>query len=188
MITNERRLDLYRAIKASYEKEDINKLKKNMAKANYLYDPMLSNKDNKIFYNPVLNTVLFTVAGTDINNYKDIITDANIPFNNLENTNRYKDAERRYKLAKSKYLGRQFINVGHSLGGGIVKKLASDYDKVYTLNAAAQPNDKSRKNELNLQVKGDPYSIFLDKPTIIEKRKIHGPHDSANLKKTNIFI
>ena len=61
-------------------------------KKGYQFDSMLSNKNEKVYYNPTDNKLLVSVAGTDKFSPKDIITDAYLASGKLQNTSRYQHA------------------------------------------------------------------------------------------------
>ncbi len=138
-------LDLQEILKSSYL--DKEKQKKELAKHNYLYDSMLSNGNQQIYYNPQERKLLNTVAGT--HNLSDWGTDLYLAAGHLKDTNRYKDADRTLKEAKKKYGVDTATVVGHSLGGSIGQGIASANDQYYGLNAGYTVGQKSRSNNGN---------------------------------------
>ena len=58
-----RRLKLHKVLKLSYDNNEQHQ--QNMKKNGYAYDSMLSNKNEKVYYNPTQNKLLVSVAGTD---------------------------------------------------------------------------------------------------------------------------
>ena len=64
---------------------------------------MLSNKNEKVYYNPTGNKLLVSVAGTDKFSPKDLITDAYLAAGKSQNTSRYQHAHNTIRDAKTKY-------------------------------------------------------------------------------------
>lgn len=120
------KVPLEKALDVSYSQGDLRPY-------GYTYDRSLSTKENKVFYNPSQNKVIFTVAGTNPLSARDIGTDAYLAFMGqagLTKTNRYKEAEQVLKKTRQKYKKAGKTLVGHSLGSAIVSELAKGNENV----------------------------------------------------------
>lgn len=148
-------MDLHSVLKVSYA--DKEKQKKELSKYGYLYDSMLSNTDNAVFYNPKDKRLLQTVAGT--HRIGDIGTDLYLAVGKLKDTDRYKDSHRILREAKQKYGVDSATVAGSSLGGAIAGYISSKNDKVYTLNKGATIGQKVRGNEEAYRTAGDVISL-----------------------------
>ncbi|NBO24499.1 MAG: hypothetical protein EBU93_04630, partial [Chlamydiae bacterium] len=120
------KVPLEKALDVSYGQGDLSQY-------GYFYDKSLSNKENKVFYNPYKDDVIFSVAGTNPLNLRDIGTDAYLAFMGqagLKATNRFKEAEAVIEKARKKYSKASKSLVGHSLGSAIVSGLAKGNENV----------------------------------------------------------
>lgn len=194
-------------LKASYER-DLNKAQEDLQKYGYKIDNELSNRENKTFFNPYNNKVIFTTAGTDPTNLRDIGTDAYLAFlgkAGLKMTNRYKETEAVLNLARQKYKGSKKILVGHSLGNSILSTAANPNEKVYGFGTGSGIFQIPKaKQEERYRTAYDPLS-FTSGATIIPsyipkkkenlrgKQKVNYPqgifpsHSYENLP-SNIFV
>lgn len=188
-------LDFYDVLKSSYgDRNSIDKIKRE----GYNYDTMLSNSNVKVFHNPEKNKLVVGVAGTHSTN--DVLTDVNLAFGNLKNTDRYKEARNILNRAKEKYSPNDVVISGHSLGGSISQYIAGKNDKVYTLDKGATIGQKTRKNEVAYRTQGDVVSLLnagskrvttlpnKNLPTGFLVGDILKAHNVDNIKNSNIQI
>lgn len=145
----------------------------------YIFDDELSNHNQQVYFHPGKKKLVTSVTGT--HNFSDYITDARLLGGNIKKTGRYKEAERTLKDAKTKYHPDESTVVGHSLGGAIASRIASDSDKIINYNSAVLPGDKKRKNETTYRTRGDPISFFskVDKAL---PATLYDPHGTRHLK------
>ena len=136
-------LNLKKVLKLSYD-DNINN-QQSIKKNGYNFDSKLSNKNEKVYYNPNQNKLLVSVAGT--HNFKDVLTDAYLGADKLKDTTRYKQAHKTIREAKNKYNVESATLAGHSLGGSIVSYAGSKNDTIYTLDKGATIGTKTRSNE-----------------------------------------
>lgn len=166
----------------------------------FVYDSDLSDVNQQVYYNPREKKLLYSVKGTNPFSLKDIGTDAYLAMGKLKDTNRYKEAESKLKLAKTRYHPAETIVAGHSLGGSIGQYIAGKDDKVYTLNKGATIGQKTRSNETAYRTKGDYVSLLnanstrmktIKNPNIVTKiRPLDAilAHNVSNIKRENIFV
>jgi putative lipase involved disintegration of autophagic bodies len=137
--------------------------------------------------------MLFNVTGT--HNLRDWGTDAYLAAGKLKDTSRYKEADKRFKEAKTKYRPSNTSVVGHSLGGSIASYIGSRSDKIITSNKGATIGQKTRANETHYRTRGDLVSILnaSSKHTKAVKNTnfIRDPlssHAVETLKNSKIFV
>jgi len=190
------KVKLHDVLQASYNDE---KGKRELIKAGYKYDSMLSSKNNKVWVNPKKHKLLYTVAGTDKFSPKDWGTDAYLAFGGLKSTDRYKSADNVLKLAKQKYHGYKTVVAGHSLGSTIAQQIASkgNNDKFYGLDGGFTMGQKltDNKNFHNFRTNGDWVSavgaINPNMTTLSNKKIWKGPlmsHSVDHIKNENIYV
>ena len=170
------KVKLHDVLQASYNDA---KGKRELMKAGYKYDSMLSNKNNKIWVNPKKHKLLYTVAGTNIFSPQDLGTDLYLALGGLKSTDRYKSADNTLKLAKQKYQGYKTVVAGHSLGSTIGQQIASkgNKDKFYGLDGGFTIGQKLSDNKIfhNYRVGGDWVSgvaSFNPNITTLKNKKI----------------
>jgi hypothetical protein len=152
-------LNLHDVLKTSYASKD--KQMKAFKREGYNYDSMLSNHNQQVYYNPNDKDLIVNVAGT--HNLKDVGTDIYLGLGKLKDTNRYKEANRIFKEAKTKYNPKKTKVFGNSLGGTIAGYIAGANDKVYTHNKGATIGQKIRSNETHYRTNGDLVSLLNSK-------------------------
>jgi hypothetical protein len=190
------KVKLHDVLQASYNDE---KGKRELIRAGYKYDSMLSSKNNKVWVNPKKHKLLYTVAGTDKFSPKDWGTDAYLAFGGLKSTDRYKSADNTLKLAKQKYHGYKTIVAGHSLGSSVGQQIASKGggDKFYGLDGGFTLGQKltDNKNFHNFRTNGDWVSavgaINPNMTTLSNKKFWKGPlmsHSVDHIKNENIYV
>jgi hypothetical protein len=191
-------LNLHDVLNNSYASRD--KQKGAFKNQGYVFDSDLSDVNQQIYYNPREKKLLYSVKGTNPLSLKDLGTDAYLALGKLKDTNRYKEAEKKLQLAKTRYSPSQTVVAGHSLGGSVSQYIAGKNDKVYTLNKGATIGQKTRSSENAFRTKGDLVSLLnanstrmknLKNPNIITKiRPVDAllAHNVSNIKKENIFI
>ena len=156
----DRDLSLYSALKIGSLRDE-RKQRKILKEYGYKLDTRLSDgRQTIIAVKPNRKEVLFIENGTDPNNSKDILTDFQLVTGGLTGTNRYKETKAKYNLAKEKYPGAQFKNVGYSLGGALVNEITRPEDKAVVYNSAFLKNAPVKKNVSSLRIEGDPVSIY----------------------------
>jgi hypothetical protein len=132
-------VDFHDALKASYGNSEA---KHNIEQKGYRYDKDLSNDNQQIYYNPKSGKMLNTIAGT--HNLKDWGTDLYLGLGHLQDTNRYKEAEKTLEKAKQKYHPSKTVIAGHSLGSSIGQTLSSKADRTVTLDGGYTIGQKTR--------------------------------------------
>ena len=193
-----RRLKLHKVLKLSYDNNEQHQ--QNMKKNGYAYDSMLSNKNEKVYYNPTQNKLLVSVAGTDKFSPRDIITDVYLGLGKLQDTSRYKHAHQTIRDAKKKYNVNNATLAGHSLGGSIVSYAGSKGDKIYTLDKGATIGTKTRSRERAYRSAGDAVSALaanaknmttLGSNNYLKDGVVMGAlkaHNVSNIKQNKIYI
>ena len=193
-----RRLKLHKVLKLSYDNNEQHQ--QNMKKNGYAYDSMLSNKNEKVYYNPTQNKLLVSVAGTDKFSPRDIITDVYLGLGKLQDTSRYKHAHQTILDAKKKYNVNNATLAGHSLGGSIVSYAGSKGDKIYTLDKGATIGTKTRSRERAYRSAGDAVSALaanaknmttLGSNNYLKDGVVMGAlkaHNVSNIKQNKIYI
>jgi hypothetical protein len=153
-----------------------------------------------VAYNPNKNEVLFISNGTDTSSEKDLITDLVLGTGGLKQTERYRETKNAYDMAKHKYRGANFVDVAHSLGGGLLNGIVRpSEDRVITYNAAYTPGQKVREGITNYRTKGDVVSLFAPQQTTKELVNTNSPvqnpvnyllksHAIENIKEQQIFL
>jgi hypothetical protein len=191
-------LNFHDVLNNSYASRD--KQKGAFKNQGYVFDSDLSDINQQVYYNPRDKKLLYSVKGTNPFSLKDLGTDAYLAMGKLKDTNRYKEAEKKLQLAKTRYSPKDVVVAGHSLGGSISQYIAGKNDKVYTLNKGATIGQKTRSNENAFRTKGDAVSLLnanstrmqtLKNPNIITKiRPVDAllAHNVSNIKKNNIFV
>lgn len=183
-------VELYDVIKQGY--------KKNPKLDGFILDKDLSNRNEQAYYNPTEKKYIYNVSGTKSLN--DWGVNMFLGAGKLKSTKRYLDAHKGLRQFKEKYKVNNVVVSGDSLGGAIVKNIASKGDKVHTFNKASVIGSKSRSNQTDWRVSGDPIS-FLDKyrkntktlentnyQTKIKPIDMYKAHLPSNLKGRNIKI
>ena len=111
------------------------------------------------------NTIVIAVRGSaDLQDWK---TNAQLPFNNLVNTSRYKTDKEFVMNAIQKYgQGNDVYITGHSLGGMVAEQLKRDFDQIksgITFNPAFESQDLFNREESTVKrryTKEDPLGIL----------------------------
>ena len=185
------KLNLHKVLKLSYDNNNNHQQK--MKKNGYQFDSMLSNKNEKVYYNPTANKLLVSVAGTDKFSPKDLITDAYLAAGKLQNTTRYQHAYNTINDAKKKYNLSSATLAGHSLGGSIVSYAGSKGDKIYTLDKGATIGTKTRSREKAFRSAGDIVSALSANSSNMKTlgKRNYNPlsaHNISNIKHDKIYI
>ena len=151
------KITLYEVLKNTYKSPA--EQENSLTKYGFNYDKELSTADIGIFYNPESEIMLF--GGRGSSKLADIKTDVSLTLGNLKGTRRYKNAEKKLKLAREKYNPKKTVLYGHSLFGTIVSYLGSKGagDTVYTFNKGATIGQKTRSLEKAYRTKGDIVSL-----------------------------
>ena len=151
-------ISLKTAIQSSYGNK---KAKQKILNEGYQKDKKLSSGNQKVFFNPNTNSLLFNVAGT--HNLKDVGTDFNLAVGNLKNTSRYKEAKRTLEKAKEKYQPANTTVTGHSLGASVGANIASKGDRFLGFNAGytiGQPTRSKHGMHQQYRTEGDLVSVL----------------------------
>lgn len=184
------KLNLHKVLKLSYDNNNNHQQK--MKKNGYQFDSILSNNQEKVYYNPTANKLLISVAGTNKFSPKDIITDVYLGAGKLQNTSRYKQAHNTIIDAKKKYNVNSATLAAHSLGGSIVSYAGSKNDTIYTLDKGATIGTKTRSREKAYRSSGDVVSSLAANATHMKTLgKFQNPlsaHNISNIKKDKIYI
>jgi hypothetical protein len=111
------------------------------------------------------NTIVIAVRGSA--DTQDWITNAQLPFNNLVNTARYKTDKEFVMNAVQKYgPGNDVYITGHSLGGMVAEQLKRDFDQIksgITFNPAFESQDLFNREESTVKrryTSEDPLGII----------------------------
>lgn len=173
------RMPLEKGLELSYAQNEGAIIKK-VSPYGYRYDPELSTKENKVFYNPSDERVVFSVAGTNPASFRDIATDAYLAFlgtSGLKSTNRYKEAETVMKNVREKYPKSKKTLIGHSLASSIVSTLAERDENVKGFGTGSGLYPEKKKGEF-YRTYYDPFS-FTSYDKVIPTYK---PKKSGNLR------
>jgi len=216
-LTNEKVIDrnfypdlpLETGLNVSYE-DDLNQAQEELNPYGYKIDSELSNKETKVFFNPLENKMVFSVAGTNPYSTRDLGTDAYLAFlgnAGLKNTNRYKEAESVLDKARTKYKGSEKVLIGHSLGNAVISNLAKENERVLgfgtgsglfkTKEAPLEERFRTYYDPLSLTSGAKVISTYIPKKkaNLRGKQKVDYPqgvfpsHSYENLKSVpNVFI
>ena len=111
------------------------------------------------------NTIVIVVRGSA--DLQDWITNAQLPFNNLVNTARYRTDKQYVMNAIQKYgEGNDIYITGHSLGGVVAEQLKRDFEQIRsgkTFNPAFQTQDLFNRNDSTVKRKytyDDPLGVL----------------------------
>ena len=186
----------------------LEKTQKKLDPYGYKLDTDLSTKENKVFYNPYNNRVVYSVAGTNPYSARDLGTDAYLAFlgqSGLKATNRYKEAESTLEKVRDKYKKSKKTLIAHSIGSQII----NTFDK--------RPNENVKgfgtgSGLFSATHSGEFYRTFYDPfsltskdkliPSYIPKKKgnlrskekvdyptgLFPSHSYENLKGRNVFV
>lgn len=153
----------------------------------FIYDKELSTPTEQFYYNPETNKMLMNIRGTA--SLDDVITDFEMLRGKLKDTNRYKQADNSYKLAKEKYKDYNTTITGHSLGGTIGQRIASPNDRTILFNKA-DIGGKQKTNQINIRTTGDlvsSYGLLGNHYHTIAKGTLDNPLDWWKTHKSNIL-
>lgn len=160
----DRKISLHKALKVGYLRNE-DKQAKALKRFGYQLDRRISDgRETMVAFNPIENKVLFVSNGTDPKSGDDLATDMILGLGGVDLTKRYARTKRSYEMAKDKYKGAQFVDAGHSLGGGIVNELVDKRDKAYTYNPAIFTG-RAKSNVENYRTQGDVFSLFAPNET-----------------------
>jgi hypothetical protein len=170
-------LPLETGLNASYA--SVEKAQQKLQPYGYQVDTGLSTRENKVFYNPSQNKMVFSVAGTNPLSARDIGTDAYLSFlgsAGLKQTNRYKEAKSVLEKAREKYKGSKKVLIGHSLGKSVISNLANPDEQVkgFATGSGLYPQGGGQ----SYRTFYDPFS-FTSKDTLIPAYK---PEKKGNLR------
>ena len=184
-------VNLYDVLKAGYsnKKDQSTRLKK----SGYNFDENLSNHNQQIYFNPTNKKMIFNVTGT--HNFRDVGTDLYLAAGKLKDTNRYKEADKKFKEAKLKYHPSNTSVVGNSLGGTIAGYIGGRDDKIITHNKGATIGQKMRPNETHYRVQNDLVSLLnansKHTKTVKNTNWLKDPYNSHlvdTIKNNKIFV
>jgi hypothetical protein len=147
------KVNLHTLLKSSYGDKNSNKQLENQG---YQLDRELSNDNQQFYYNKKKGKLINTIAGT--HNIRDVGTDIWLGAGKLNQTSRFKEAERRLESAKQKYKPSKTVITGHSLGGSIAQNLSSKGDKTVSLDSGYTLGQKTRGESYRSQ--GDAVSLL----------------------------
>jgi len=144
---------------ASYKK---NKDIKGIGK--YRLDKSLSTSEAKVFVNTDTGKVVVSNRGTTPT-LKDWTNNLSLLVGQYKNTQRYKNARDIQQKVIDKYPNYKVLNIGHSQGAAITKRLNEEglTSEIININPAALPTDKKKDNETTIRSSGDVISMY-DKP------------------------
>lgn len=180
---------LYDLIKSSYGKN--NEAETIGNKYGLKLDPVLSNREHKVFVDP--NTNNSSVVFTGTRKPKDLVTDAALLFGLGKYTKRFKDSEKLIKDVRNKYSNGLIQTSGDSLGGTLAGYVKAD-SKI-TFNKGTGLGDigkKIGKNQIDIRTKYDPVSLLsktqphANKQINIKSRYLD-PHKYKDLHNRKLF-
>jgi len=118
----------------------------------------------------------YVVAIRGTNDYRDVKADLAIPFNNLKNTQRYKEDRRILSEFQKTHPG-NYTGVGHSLGGAILDELIDEglIKSGTSYNPATEPKYFNDTRNHRVYKENDPLAI-LSKPFV--KQEIRPSKDN----------
>ena len=199
-------LPLEEGLNVSYS--PLEKTQKKLDPYGYKLDTELSTKENKVFYNPYNNKVVYSVAGTNPFSARDLGTDAYLAFlgqSGLKATNRYKEAEATLEKVRNKYKKANKTLISHSLGSSIVNTFNIKPDEqVKGFGTGSGLFSQGGKGQ-SFRTFYDPFS-FTSKDTLIPayipkkkgnlrgKEKVDYPtglfasHSYENLRSNPVFV
>lgn len=147
----------------------------------YVRDDSLSGNRAQVYYNPNTNKAVVVHTGT--HSKSDWITDMHYAVGNLENTKRYKHADKIQNEAYGKYGKENISTVGHSLGAQLAEKVGKDSSQIYTLNRPVTPfealNKKLGSNHTDIRSDNDfvsvisPFQRMKNNQVVIESRSLN---------------
>lgn len=168
------------------------------AKQTYSRDPpkehlgfvlRINNRTVKVYVNDELKIVVFAVRGTQItDNYDDIETDLKLAIGSEEQTERFKVADGILRFVLRRYPDYKILLTGHSLGGGIVYRLA-DRHKTLTgevFNPAVNLTTLRDQGGTSSRVRahiihGDPVAGIVGRP--LRNAQVYSPAYGADREK-----
>ena len=139
-----------------------NKEVKNIGR--YKLDKSLSTGEVKVFVNTDTGKVVVANRGTK-HTLKDWTNNLSLLLGQYKNTARYKNARDIQMKVVEKYPNFKVLNIGHSQGAAITKRLNEEglTSEIININPAALPTDKKKDNETTIRSSGDIISMY-DKP------------------------
>jgi DNA-directed RNA polymerase subunit F len=131
---------------------------------NYRLDNSLSTREAKVFVNKDTGKVVVANRGTTPT-LKDWTNNLSLLLGQYKNTARYKNARNIQVKVLEKYPEFQVLNVGHSQGAAITKRLNEEglTGEVININPASLPTDRKKDNETTIRSSGDIVSMY-DRP------------------------
>ena len=175
-------MSLEKGLDVSYS--PLEKAKKKLEPYGYKLDTELSSRENKVFYNPYSNKMVFSVAGTNPLSARDLATDAYLAFlgrAGLIQTSRFKEAETTLNKARQKYKGSKKVLISHSLGSSITQNLAKEGEEIKGFGTGSGLYSQGGK--------GETYRTFYDPFSFTSKDKIipsYIPKKKGNLRGQNV--
>lgn len=139
-----------------------NKDVKNIGK--YKLDKSLSTAEAKVFVNKETGKVVVANRGSKPT-LKDWTNNLSLLLGQYKNTQRYKNARDIQVKVLDKYPDYKVLNVGHSQGAAITKRLNEEglTGEIININPAALPTDRKKKNETTIRSSADIVSMY-DRP------------------------
>lgn len=130
----------------------------------YRLDKSLSTSEAKVFVNKDTGKVVVANRGTKPT-LKDWTNNLSLLLGQYKNTQRYKNARNIQIEVLDKYPDYKVLNVGHSQGAAITKRLNEEglTGEIININPAALPTDRKKKNETTIRSSGDIVSMY-DRP------------------------
>jgi hypothetical protein len=145
----------------------------------YNIDKNLSGKRVQVYHNPTTNQAVVVHRGTQ--GLKDIGTDLYYSLGgNVNQTDRFKHAQKIQNQAQSNYGANNTTTLGHSLGAKVASTVGQNSKQIINYNKAVSPLDALKKTsgkEINIRTSNDPVSALLpkNKNTIIIPSKTNNP-------------
>lgn len=144
----------------------------------YNLDKSLSGSRVQVYHNPTTNKSVVVHRGTQ--GAKDMANDLYYSLGGkVENTERFKHAQKIQTQAENKYGAGNITTLGHSLGAKISSTVGQNSSQIINYNKAVSPLDALKKTsgkEINIRTSNDPVSALLPK----NKNTITIPSRSKN--------
>jgi pimeloyl-ACP methyl ester carboxylesterase len=140
-----------------------------------------NNPTVKVYKNDSIKLIVISIRGTQISDdYSDIEADIRIALGSEEQSSRFMDADRIVNDVIRQFPGYKIILTGHSLGGGLVYRLADKYKSLTGEVFNPAVNVKTLMDEAGTSrrirshiIHGDPVSGVIGRP--LRNAQVYSP-------------